>query len=122
MKPEHDSTGSGGGDQEPAHGAFGAYETLVTVTGTVQFIWDGGDDVRQMMVHIEPDDVHMPDAYELSGDLRDSVAGRIDEGQRIEIDYLVEHHEIVDPEGATTLDGHRPRILAVRIDGRLSDN
>lgn len=118
MGGERETPGSGGGDSDCPHGAFGAYETLVTVTGTVQFVWDAGDDARQMMVHIEPDDVHMPDAYELSGDLRDSVAGRIGEGRRIEIDYLVEHHEIVDPEGATTLDGHRPRILAVRIGDR----
>lgn len=118
MHSERSTPADGGGESRSEHGAFGAYETLVTVTGTVQFVWDGGDDVRQMMVHIEPDDVHMPDAYELSGELRDSVAGKIAEGRRIEIDYLVEHHEIVDPEGATTLDGHRPRILAVRIDGQ----
>lgn len=102
----------------PEIGAYGAYEELVTVTGTVQFVWDSGDESRQMMVHIEPDDPHKPDAYELTGEQRDSVIGRIDEGQRIEIDYLVEHHEIVDPESATTRDGHRPRILAVRIDDR----
>lgn len=103
---------------QPDIGAYGTYEGLVTVTGTVQFVWDAGDDARQMMVHIEPDDLHKPDAYELTGELRDSVIGRIDEGQRIEIDYVVEHHEIVDPEGATTMDGHRPRILAVRIGDR----
>lgn len=100
---------------QPEIGAYGAYEALVTVTGTVQFVWDAGDETRQMMVHIEPDDLHKPDAYELTGELRDSVIGQIDEGKRIEIDYLVDHHEIVSHEGATTIDGHRPRILAVRI-------
>lgn len=90
---------------------------LVTVSGIVQFFWDSGDDERHLLVNIEPDDIHKPDAYELVNDLRDAAIGAIDEGSRIEIDYVVEHHEVVDPDGATTLDGHRPRILAVRILG-----
>jgi hypothetical protein len=100
----NESDSAGGGD-------------LVTVTGTVQFFWDSGDEERHLLVNIEPDDIHKPDAYELVDELRDATIGAIDEGSRIEIDYVVEHHEVVDPDGATTLDGHRPRILAVRILG-----
>jgi hypothetical protein len=92
-------------------------DELVTVTGTVQFFWDSGDDERHLLVNIEPDDVHKPDAYELVDDIRDAVISSIEEGSQIEIDYIVEHHEVVDPDGATTLDGHRPRILEVRILG-----
>lgn len=98
---------------------MGGYDgETITVRGEVQFYWDSGDAEKHLLVNIEPDDVHKPDAYELVGDLRDAVIEAIEEGARIEIDYLVEHHEVVDPDGATTLDGHRPRILAVRILGQ----
>lgn len=91
-------------------------EEIVTATGIVMFFWDSGDEERHLLVNIEPDDHHKPDAFELTGDLRDSVIDAIDEGLRIEVDYLVEHHEVVDPDGATTLDSSRPNIVAVRID------
>ena len=92
-------------------------DEVVTVAGIVQFFWDSGDDERHLLVNIEPEDIHKPDAYELVDELRDAAITNIEEGARIEIDYVVEHHEVVDPDGATTLDGHRPRILAVRILG-----
>lgn len=95
----------------------GSDDATITVTGVVQFFWDSGDDERHLLVNIEPDDHHKPDAYELVDEMRDAAIGDIDEGVRIEIDYRVEHHEVVDPDGATTLDGSRPRILAVRILG-----
>jgi hypothetical protein len=90
-------------------------DETVTATGVVMFFWDSGDDERHLLVNIEPDDHHKPDAFELIDELRDSVIAEIDEGKRIEVDYLVEHHEIVDPDGATTLDGTRAKILAVRV-------
>lgn len=99
--------------------SMGGYDgETVTVVGIVQFFWDSGDEQKHLLVNIEPDDHHKPDAYELVGELRDSVIDQIDEGLRIEIDYLVEHHEIVDPDAATTVDSHRPKILAVRILGQ----
>lgn len=97
-------------------GVYGRPDEIVTVSGTVMFFWDSGDDVSHLLVNIEPDDIQRPDSYELVGDLRDLAIVLIDEGVRIELDYLVEHHEIVDPDAATTVDGHRPRILDVRID------
>lgn len=87
----------------------------VTASGVVMFYWDSGDDEKHLLVNIEPDDHHKPDAFELTGELRDAAIGEIDEGLRMEVDYLVEHHEIVDPDGATTLDRTRPKILAVRF-------
>jgi hypothetical protein len=98
---------------DTAYGGSGG--EIVTVTGLVQFFWDSGDDEKHLLVNIEPDDLHKPDAWEITGDLRDTVIAEIDEGLYVEIDYLIEHHEIVDPDGATTLDGNRPKILAVRI-------
>lgn len=90
-------------------------EEKVTATGVVMFFWDSGDDERHLLVNIEPDDIHKPDAFELVGDIRDAVVADIDEGVRIEVDYLVEYHEVVDPDGATTLDGSRPNIVEVRV-------
>lgn len=95
---------------------MGGYDgETVTVVGIVQFFWDSGDEQKHLLVNIEPDDHHKPDAYELVGELRDAVIGEIDEGMRIEIDYRVEHHEIVDPDAASTVDSHRPLIIAVRL-------
>lgn len=90
-------------------------DETVTATGVVMFYWDSGDEERHLLVNIDPDDHHKPDAFELTGDLRDSAITEIDEGMRMEVDYLIEHHEVVDPDGATTLDRTRPKILAVRF-------
>lgn len=87
----------------------------VTATGVVMFFWDSGDEEKHLLVNIDPDDHHKPNAYELTGDLRDSAIGEIDEGLRMEVDYLVEHQELVDPDGATTIDHSRAKILAVRF-------
>lgn len=90
-------------------------DETVTATGVVMFFWDSGDDERHLLVNIEPDDIHKPDAFELVDEIRDAVVEQIDEGVRIEVDYLVEHHEIVDPDGATTMESSRPKILEVRV-------
>lgn len=101
---------------------MGGYDgETVTVVGIVQFFWDSGDEKKHLLVNIEPDDHHKPDAYELEGELRDAVIGEIDEGVRIEIDYRVEHHEIVDPDAAATVDSHRPLIIAVRLSDGAAD-
>ncbi|MFT4050342.1 MAG: hypothetical protein QM648_10995 [Solirubrobacterales bacterium] len=88
---------------------------IVTASGVVMFFWDSGDDERHLLVNIEPDDHHKPDAFELVDEFRDAAIAEIDEGLRIEIDYLIENHEIVDPDGATTIESSRPKIVAVRI-------
>jgi hypothetical protein len=90
-------------------------DETVTATGVVMFFWDSGDDERHLLVNIDPDDHHKPDAFELVDEFRDSVIAEIDEGKRIEVDYLVEHHEIVDPDGATTHESTRAKIVAVRV-------
>jgi hypothetical protein len=90
-------------------------DEIVTATGVVMFFWDSGDDERHLLVNIEPDDIHKPDAFELVDEFRDAAIGAIDEGKRIEVDYLVEHHELVDPDGATTHDSTRAKIVGVRV-------
>jgi hypothetical protein len=79
------------------------------------FFWDSGDEQRHLTVNIEPDDHHKPEAFELTGELRDQAIGQIEDGVRIEIDYRLVEHEIVDADGGIT---HRnvPDIFAVRIE------
>ncbi len=86
-----------------------------TIRGTVQFFWDSGDDERHLLVNIEPESHHDPDAWELWDEHRDAVIAEIAEGTELEITYLVHHHEIVDPDSATTIDSERPRVESVRI-------
>jgi hypothetical protein len=105
-------------DSHKSHGdggSFGSEGEFVTVAGTVLFFWDSGNvDDGHTLVNIEADNPLLPDTYELTGELRAAVIDLIEEGGRIEIDYVVVHREIVDLDGVTT-DGHKPRILDVRI-------
>jgi hypothetical protein len=91
-----------------------AGDKLITAGGVVMFFWDSGDDERHLTVNVEPDDHHKPEAFELTGDLRDQAIAEIDEGVRIEIDYRLRDHEMVDADGGIS---HRkvPEIVAVRI-------
>lgn len=99
--------------------SFGAEGARVTVAGVVHFFWDAAEgDSGHTTVNIETDDPLMPNTYELTGELRSRVISRLEEGRRIEIDYVVEPHEIVDHDGVVT-DGRRPRILDVRIGDRV---
>ena len=83
--------------------------------GSVEFYWDSGDQEKHLLVNIVPDKKGVQNAYELTGELRDGVIDAIGDGVRIEIEYLLEHHEIVDPDLATTHDGQRARVIAARI-------
>ncbi|MBI5309679.1 MAG: hypothetical protein HZB14_01425 [Actinobacteria bacterium] len=104
------------GRDPTARGSFGAEGHSDTVSGTVLFIWDShGEHDPHMAINIETDNPLMPDTWDFAGELYEEFSGRLREGDRIEIDYEVEHHEIVDPDGGVT-DGHRPRIVAVRIE------
>lgn len=87
-------------------------EEIVTASGVVMFYWDSGDD---LIINIEPDDHHKPDVFELIGDLRAGAIEQIEEGLRVEVDYRVEHHEVVDPDGLATLDRSRAKPVAVRF-------
>lgn len=92
-------------------------DETITASGVVMFFWDSGDDERHLLVNIDPDDHRKPAAFELVGELRDSVISELDEGVRIEVTYEIDHHEMVDPD-AGTLERVRPKIVAARI---LSD-
>jgi len=87
----------------------------ITALGSVEFYWDSGDEIKHLLVNIDPDQRGVQNAYELTGDLRDAVINEIGDGVRIEIEYVLDYHEIVDPDLATTHDGQRARVLAARI-------
>lgn len=87
---------------------------LLVVSGEVQFFWDSQAD-DHLLVTIIPDQEGVPDNYELTGAARSAIADHLQEFVRIEIEYFADHHEIVDPDSATTVDSHRPRIVNARL-------
>lgn len=104
------------GHKPHVRGSFGDEGHRATVRGTVLFIWDShGEHDPHMAVNIESDDPLKPDTWDFHDEIYAQLAESLREGDRIAIDYEVDHHEIVDPDGNTT-DGHRPRIVAVRIE------
>lgn len=85
------------------------------VCGTLEIIWDSGDDERQMLINIDPDIVGAPHTFELEGPLRDRVKNTISEGDRIEITYTPIEHELVDLETGRTHESYRIKTTSVRL-------
>jgi hypothetical protein len=86
-------------------------ERMQTVTGTVEFIWETE---QEMLLNLEPDRPEAPHTFEVSGSLREELADILDEGDRVEIDFVAVAHEIVDPDSGPT-DGARPEVRDVRV-------
>jgi hypothetical protein len=82
-----------------------------TVHGTVEFIWD---DDSHMLVNLEPDDPADPHTFELTGELRDRVAGMLAEGSRVEVDFEAEPYEVLDPDSGPS-ESLRATVLDVRV-------
>jgi hypothetical protein len=82
-----------------------------TVTGTVAFMWDEGD---TMLVTLEPDDPADPHTFELGGELRRRLAGVLDEGQRVEVDFRAVEYEVVDPDAGPS-ESLRAHVEDVRV-------
>ncbi len=87
----------------------------IVVTGTVDCIWDSSDSDEHMLINIEPDIEDCPNSFEIMGSLRDEIVADLTEGDRIELRYKTSHHEIVDPDSATTRDSSRTRLTAIKI-------
>jgi hypothetical protein len=68
---------------------------LKTVGGIVEFLWESAEEI---LVHIEPDRPGAPHVFEIKGMLRDRLADTFGEGDRVEIDYVVVEHEVIDPD------------------------
>jgi hypothetical protein len=81
------------------------------VTGTVEFIWDGEG---VLLLNLEPDEPGDPHTFEVSGALRERLAGSLTEGDRVEVRYRTVEHEVVDPDSgpAETL---RAAVEDVRV-------
>jgi hypothetical protein len=84
-----------------------------TVTGTVEFMWDDGE---HMLVNLDPDDPADAHTFELSGEMRDRVAGEFREGQRVEVRFRPIEYEVVDPDSGPS-ESFRAEVLDVRILG-----
>ena len=82
-----------------------------TVRGTVEFIWD---DAGHMLVTIDPDDPADPHTFELGGDLRDRLAGVLEEGGRVEVDFTAVPYEVLDPDSGPS-ESLRAEVLDFRI-------
>jgi hypothetical protein len=66
-----------------------------TVGGTVEFLWESAE---EMLVHIEPDRPGAPHVFEIKGALLERLTDTINEGDRVEIEYVVVEHEVIDPD------------------------
>ena len=69
-----------------------------------------------MLVNLEPDDPADPHTFELTGELRDRVAGPLSEGDRIEVDFKAEPYEVLDPDSGPS-ESLRAEVVDVRLAG-----
>jgi hypothetical protein len=81
-----------------------------TVTGTVEFMWDDGD---QVLVNLEPDDPADPHTFELSGEVR-THAGAFGECDRVEVRFRPVEYEVIDPDSGPS-ESVRAEVLEVRV-------
>jgi hypothetical protein len=82
-----------------------------TVRGTVEFIWESDED---LLVTIDPDRAGAPHTFELAGDVRGRLGGIIEEGARVEIEYVAVEHEVVDPDSGPS-ETLRAEVRDVRL-------
>ena len=52
--------------------------------------------------------------FEVSGTLREQLADALDEGDRVEIDFVRIEHEVIDPDSGPS-DSLRPEVRDVRV-------
>jgi hypothetical protein len=83
------------------------------VRGTIEFIWDDGD---QMLVNLDPDDPSDPHTFELEGPIRARVAAAFGEGDRVEVEFRPVEYEVVDPDAGPT-ESFRAEVRDVRACG-----
>lgn len=81
-----------------------------TIRGTVEFLWD---DDAHLLVNLEPDDPADPHTFELSGEVRDRVAGRLSEGDRVEVRFRPVEYEVVDPDSGPS-ESLRAQVIDLR--------
>jgi hypothetical protein len=81
------------------------------VTGTLEFMWDGGG---VMLLNLEPDQPGDPHTFEVGGPLRERLAGSLAEGDRVEVRFTPVTHEVVDPDSGPS-ESLRAEVVDVRV-------
>ena len=84
---------------------------LQTVSGVVEFLWETDS---ELLVNLEPDRTGAPHTFEVGGKLRDDLAATLNEGDRVEIDFVAVTHEVLDPDGGPS-ETLRPEVRDVRV-------
>ena len=84
---------------------------MQTVTGTIEFMWETDD---ELLLNLEPDRPGAPHTFEIGGRLRDQLSEALEEGDRVEVDFVAIAHEVVDPDSGPS-DGLRPEVRDVRV-------
>jgi hypothetical protein len=82
-----------------------------TVSGVVEFLWETGS---ELLVNLEPDLTGAPHTFEVGGKLGESLAESLNEGDRVEIDFVAVSHEVLDPDSGPS-ETLRPEVRDVRV-------
>ena len=82
-----------------------------TVSGTVEFIWETDS---ELLVNLEPDLHGAPHTFEIGGALRDRLARVLNEGDRVEVEFVPVEHEVVDPDSGPG-ESLRAEVRDVRV-------
>lgn len=77
----------------------------------VEFIWDGEG---VMLLNLEPDEAGDPHTFEVSGGLRERLAGSLTEGDRVVVRFRPVEYEVVDPDSGPS-ESVRAEVLEVRV-------
>jgi hypothetical protein len=81
------------------------------VTGTIEFLWDTDG---HLLVNMEPGDPADPHTFELTGELRERVAGKVAEGSRVEVEFEPVPYEVIDPDSGPS-ESLRAEVRDLRV-------
>jgi hypothetical protein len=84
---------------------------LQTVSGVVEFIWETDS---ELLLNLEPDRTGAPHTFEVGGRLRNQLADALNEGDRVEVDFVAVSHEVLDPDSGPS-ETLRPEVRDVRV-------
>jgi hypothetical protein len=82
-----------------------------TVSGVVEFLWETDS---ELLVNLEPDRTGAPHTFEVGGKLREDLGETLNEGDRVEIDFVAVSHEVLDPDSGPS-ETLRPEVRDVRV-------
>jgi hypothetical protein len=82
-----------------------------TVSGTIEFLWESDD---ELLVTLEPDRPGAPHTFEIAGALRERLADALNEGARVEVEFVAVEHEVIDPDSGPA-ETFRAEVQDVRV-------